>query len=91
MDFVLNDDSQCIFGLSTMLHAHDLVRFCKGWHKFFPFVGACVEESLHEDIYTDNQVLLLTQRMHEELINDQIHANIRYDGDTFSLEILSQT
>ena len=33
-------------------HVADLVRFCKGWHKFAPFVGACLLETLNDEIGT---------------------------------------
>ena len=30
-------------------HIADLLRFCKGWQKFAPFVGACLLESLQDE------------------------------------------
>ena len=30
-------------------HVADLLRFCKGWHKFAPFVGVCLLEVLNDE------------------------------------------
>ena len=36
-------------GASDEQHFADLIRFCKGWHKFAPFVGACLLEALNDE------------------------------------------
>ena len=37
------------FGVSDEQHLADILRFCKGWHKFAPFVGACLLEALNDE------------------------------------------
>ena len=52
IDFILSNtgsSSQVAVGLSDEQHIGDLIAFCKGWHKFSPFVGACLYESLSDE------------------------------------------
>lgn len=57
---------QVQLGTSDEQHIADLVRFCKGWHKFAPFVGACLLESLSDERAGSE----LYGRVRQEIEND---------------------
>ena len=45
----MNDQQRVEVATSDKQQIAELVRFCKGWHKFAPFVGACLLEALHDE------------------------------------------
>ena len=67
-DFILSntDPAQVAVGYSDEQHIGDLVAFCKGWHKFSPFVGACLYENLSEETTAEE----LQARIRTELTED---------------------
>ena len=68
MDFIFNEAQQIDIQSAPATHAHDLIHFCKGWHKFSPFIGACLSDYLHDK----NEEIPLLQVIQDELRNDQI-------------------
>ena len=89
MDFIIDPQLQISLGPAQHQHAKDLMQLCKGWHKFFPFVGACLQDSLHDQTRTGNAILALQQRIIDELRNDQIQGDVTYDGAQFLIELIS--
>ena len=89
MDFTIDPDGQISLGDAQQQQVADLVQFCKGWHKFFPFIGACFADYFHDDSEQDNQLLALQQHIGDELRNDQIQATVTQSGGKFSITIIS--
>ena len=53
-------------GTSDEHHFADLVRFCKGWHKFAPFVGACLLEALNDEATTAELQARIASELRED-------------------------
>ena len=66
MDFIQNTDGQVAIGNADGNHIKSLLAFCKGWQKFFPFVGAC----LPEDINNERAPVALKNKIRAELTQD---------------------
>ena len=67
IDFI-NEQQDANINIDTSdgQHLEDLVRFCKGWHKFASFVGACLQHSLGDEV-TGHE---LYNRVRHEVEND---------------------
>ena len=89
MDFTTDPNGQVSLDNAQQQQVADLVQFCKGWHKFFPFIGSCFADYFHDDSEQDNQLLVLQQRITDELRNDQIKATVTQSGGKFSIKIIS--
>ena len=61
IDFIQKPDGQIDIDISNDNHAKDLIIFCKGWHKFFPFVGGCLREHISDE-YAIPDMYSLIQR-----------------------------
>ena len=54
-DFTYNPDTNKVgVGHADPQHMRDIITFCKGWHKFSPFVGACALSHLHDELATQS-------------------------------------
>ena len=82
VDFITTDRGtfeEAQFGRPDDQHVADLLRFCKGWHKFSPFVGACLLEALNDE----QSPAQLRSRISAELQEDGAtpqQIEIRSDG-----------
>ena len=72
-DFTYDEKtSKVSFGTSDALHIKHLLSLCKGWHKFYPFVGACLLNYLHDE----QGALEISRAITDEIKNDG--ATIRH-------------
>ncbi|MCY4418873.1 MAG: hypothetical protein OXB93_03390 [Cytophagales bacterium] len=72
IDFIQNSAQDSIdVGLSDTQHIEDLIVLCKGWHKFYPFIGACAHTHLHNEF----SHLEMKQNIFQELENDGMRVN----------------
>ena len=58
----------------------DLIRFCKGWHKFAPFVGACLLEALHDELSAQALRTRITTEIQEDGAQLR-HLSLSGDGN----------
>ena len=65
VDFIA-EDGLLVLGESDQTHIEDLLRFCKGWHKFAPYVGCCIADELDNEV----DIQLLKSRIEDELTQD---------------------
>lgn len=65
--FILDTDGKVVTGQSTTAHIVNLAIMHKGWHKFYPFIGAGIEENLDD-------------KLNLETINRDIAEEVRKDG-----------
>ena len=49
IDFIYDIDEGLQFTDSDAQHLQDLLTFCKGWHKFSPFIGACLTTHIADE------------------------------------------
>lgn len=66
-DFVYDEErGQILVGDSDFFHIKNLIALCKGWHKFYPFVGVCLINYLNDE----RGALELNRAINEEVRND---------------------
>ena len=74
-------------GHSDAQQIQSLVRFCKGWHRFSPFIGACLEGQIGE-ISNGGE---LYGKLRHELAHDGVFIEdirIKENGDdSYGLEV----
>ena len=83
-DFIYNEETEKVsFGNSDANHIENLMALCKGWHKFRPFVGACLIDHLNDE----RSSLQLQQIISEEVKKDGATIqNFRATLDGFDIE-----
>ncbi len=71
IDFIENKEDNSTttvtIGNSDKQHIENLIHFCKGWHKFYPFVGSCLPEQISDETINNNK---LYASIRQEIEND---------------------
>ena len=83
IDFVHHPDEGLQFTHSDEEHIQHLLSFCKGWHKFSPFVGACLTTYLADE----QQQSSMYAAVQEVLRNDGAILNQLYADEANNLII----